>query len=147
MVTFCRAHEAANAARKLTPEARREKTIRKLKEDISLGVHVAVFRVRELKNPQRKYKVDINAQQLYLTGVYHYLVCFFISELLCDNGSNTCAKNNARISHVRLLVWLVSLEVIKKVKCVCERKRKKMLSLFLCERNSYWLSQPGLHTD
>lgn len=63
-----KAHEAANAARKLTPEARREKTIRKLKEDTSLGVHVAVFRVTELKNPQRKYKVDINAQQLYLTG-------------------------------------------------------------------------------
>lgn len=63
-----KAHEAANAARKLTPEARREKTIRKLKEDTSLGVHVAVFRVTELKNPQRKYKVDINAQQLFLTG-------------------------------------------------------------------------------
>lgn len=63
-----KAHEAANAARKLTPEARREKTIRKLKEDTSLGVHVAVFRVKELKNPQKKYKVDINAQQLYLTG-------------------------------------------------------------------------------
>ena len=66
---FCRAHEAANAARKLTPEARRDKTIRKLKEDTSLGVHVAVFRVKELKNPQKKYKVDINAQQLYLTGM------------------------------------------------------------------------------
>ena len=66
---FYRAHEAANAARKLTPEARREKTIRKLKEDTSLGVHVAVFRVKELKNPQKKYKVDINAQQLYLTGM------------------------------------------------------------------------------
>lgn len=63
-----KAHEAANAARKLTPQARREKTIRKLKEDTSLGVHVALFRVTELKNPQRKYKVDINAQQLYLTG-------------------------------------------------------------------------------
>ncbi|KAL9976635.1 hypothetical protein ACROYT_G013957 [Oculina patagonica] len=63
-----KAHEAANAARKLTPDARREKTVRKLKEDTSLGVHVAVFRVTELKNPQRKYKVDINAQQLYLTG-------------------------------------------------------------------------------
>lgn len=69
-----RAHEAANAARKLTPQARREKTIRKLKEDTSLGVHVALFRVTELKNPQRKYKVDINAQQLYLTGMYLHFV-------------------------------------------------------------------------
>ncbi|XP_032235952.1 U4/U6 small nuclear ribonucleoprotein Prp3 isoform X2 [Nematostella vectensis] len=63
-----KAHEAANAARKLTPEARRDKNVKKLKEDTSLGVHVAVFRVDDLHDPQRKYKVDINAQQLYLTG-------------------------------------------------------------------------------
>lgn len=63
-----RAHEAANAARKLTPEARREKNIKKIKEDTSLGVHVAVFRIDDLHDPQKKYKVDINAQQYYLTG-------------------------------------------------------------------------------
>ena len=63
-----RAHEAANAARKLTPEARREKNIKKIKEDTSLGVHVAVFRIDDLHSPQKKYKVDINAQQYYLTG-------------------------------------------------------------------------------
>ena len=67
--SLLRAHEAANAARKLTPTARREKMIGKLKEDTSLGVHSAVFRVRDLHNPQRKYKVDINAQQYYLTGM------------------------------------------------------------------------------
>lgn len=63
-----RAHEAANAARKLTPQARREKNIKKLKEDTSLGVHVAVFRIDDLHDPQKKYKVDVNAQQYYLTG-------------------------------------------------------------------------------
>ncbi len=39
-------HEKANAERKLTPEQRREKMVRKLKEDTSCGVQVAVFRYR-----------------------------------------------------------------------------------------------------
>ena len=83
-----RAHEAANAARKLTPHARREKTVRKLKEDTSLGVHVALFRVTELKNPQRKYKVDINAQQLYLTGIFSLLSIWW-STIKCRLGQYT----------------------------------------------------------
>lgn len=39
-----RAHEEANAARKLTAEQKREKKIKKLKEDTTTGVHVAVYR-------------------------------------------------------------------------------------------------------
>lgn len=39
-----KAHEEANASRKLTVEQKREKTIRKLKEDTTCGVNVAVFR-------------------------------------------------------------------------------------------------------
>jgi phosphatidylserine/phosphatidylglycerophosphate/cardiolipin synthase-like enzyme len=39
-----RAHEEANAARKLTTEQRRDKKIRKIKEDTTLGVHVSVYR-------------------------------------------------------------------------------------------------------
>lgn len=39
-----KAHEEANASRKLTAEQRKEKKIRKLKEDTTLGVHVAVYR-------------------------------------------------------------------------------------------------------
>lgn len=92
MHVFCRAHEAANAARKLTPDARREKTIRKLKEDTSLGVHVAVFRVTELKNPQRKYKVDINAQQLYLTGM--------VAQIISRKSRFTCLHKNTWNSSV-----------------------------------------------
>lgn len=40
-----RAHEEANAARKLTTEQRRTKKEKKLKEDTSLGVHVSVYRL------------------------------------------------------------------------------------------------------
>lgn len=37
-------HEKANAERKLTPEQRKEKIIKKLKEDVSCGVNVQVYR-------------------------------------------------------------------------------------------------------
>lgn len=61
-------HEAANAERKLTPAQKKEKTVRKLKEDCTAGVSVAVFRVKNLMNPGKKWKLEKNAQQLYMTG-------------------------------------------------------------------------------
>ncbi|XP_059613316.1 U4/U6 small nuclear ribonucleoprotein Prp3 [Phlebotomus argentipes] len=65
-----KAHEEANAARKLTAEQKREKKIRKIKEDTSLGVHVSVYRVRDLHdNLSKKFKVETNAKQLHMTGV------------------------------------------------------------------------------
>uniref|UniRef100_A0A4W6FS88 U4/U6 small nuclear ribonucleoprotein Prp3 n=1 Tax=Lates calcarifer TaxID=8187 RepID=A0A4W6FS88_LATCA len=63
-----KAHEEANAARKLTAEQRKEKKVKKLKEDITDGVHIAVYRIRNLQNPAKKFKVEANANQLYLTG-------------------------------------------------------------------------------
>nr|XP_029504372.1 U4/U6 small nuclear ribonucleoprotein Prp3-like [Oncorhynchus nerka] len=67
-VFVLRAHEEANAARKLTTEQRKEKKVKKLKEDLSLGVHISVYRIRNLHNPAKKFKVEANANQLYLTG-------------------------------------------------------------------------------
>ena len=61
-------HEKMNADRKLTPEQRKEKNERKLKEDTSCGVNVAVYRVKSLSNPSKKFKVETNAKQLYMTG-------------------------------------------------------------------------------
>lgn len=61
-------HEDANAARKLTAEQRKEKKVKKLKEDLTDGVHIAVYRIRNLQNPAKKFKVEANANQLYLTG-------------------------------------------------------------------------------
>lgn len=63
-----KAHEEANAARKLTAEQRKEKKVKKLKEDLTDGVHIAVYRIRYLQNPAKKFKVEANANQLYLTG-------------------------------------------------------------------------------
>lgn len=64
-----KAHEDANNARKLTAEQKREKKIRKVKEDVSCGVSVAVYRIRELNTfHSKKFKVEQNAKQLMMTG-------------------------------------------------------------------------------
>ncbi|CAH1787996.1 unnamed protein product, partial [Owenia fusiformis] len=56
-----RGHEEANAARKLTPDQRKDKKAKKLKEDTTNGVHVAIYRIKEFKNPSKKFKVEANA--------------------------------------------------------------------------------------
>ena len=65
---FYRKHEQANEERKLTKEERAAKKMKKLKEDTSLGASIAVYSLLDLSNPSKKFKVDTNAQQLYLTG-------------------------------------------------------------------------------
>lgn len=63
-------HEEANQSRKLTDEQRRDKKVKKLKEDTSMGVNVSVYRIRDLHNVQsKKFKVETNAKQLFMTGV------------------------------------------------------------------------------
>lgn len=63
-------HEDANQSRKLTDEQKREKKIKKLKEDTSMGVQVSVYRIRDLHNVQsKKFKVETNAKQLFMTGI------------------------------------------------------------------------------
>jgi len=62
-------HEMRNLANKLTPKERKEKKIRKLNEDLSRGCHVAVFRVTNFSCLKYRFKVDVNAQQLFLTGL------------------------------------------------------------------------------
>ncbi|KAI8052999.1 pre-mRNA processing factor 3-domain-containing protein [Syncephalis plumigaleata] len=62
------AHMKANEERKLTDEERREKRQRKLNEDAAKGIEVLVFRINSLTHPQKKFKVETNANQLGLTG-------------------------------------------------------------------------------
>jgi U4/U6 small nuclear ribonucleoprotein PRP3 len=62
-------HEMRNQAAKLTPQERREKKQRKRQEDTSRAVHVAVFRVKDFANLKHRFKVDVNAQQYFLSGI------------------------------------------------------------------------------
>merc|ERR1719336_276363 len=61
-------HENANASRKLTPAQKKAKNCRKIQEDTSAGVHVAVYRVKNLMNPAKKWKLEKNASQLFMSG-------------------------------------------------------------------------------
>jgi U4/U6 small nuclear ribonucleoprotein PRP3 len=55
-------------ARQLTPAQRREKRRRKLIDDTASGTYVAVFRVRDLTHPQRRFKVNASARDSLMTG-------------------------------------------------------------------------------
>jgi len=61
-------HEARNLSRKLTKDEQKDKKKKKLEKDAKLSLQVAVFRVNDLSNPRNKFKVDINAKELQLTG-------------------------------------------------------------------------------
>ncbi|XP_048003200.1 U4/U6 small nuclear ribonucleoprotein Prp3 [Leguminivora glycinivorella] len=76
-------HLDANKARALTKDQKREKIDRKIREDTSMGVNVAVYRVRDLfECASAKFKVEVNAQQLHMTGcvVLHRGCCVVVVE-------------------------------------------------------------------
>lgn len=62
-------HEQDNLARKLTDEQKREKKIKKLQEDTTNGVKVSIYRIRSLKDAAKKFKIEMNSKQLYMTGI------------------------------------------------------------------------------
>eukprot|EP01012_Entosiphon_sulcatum_P028593 TRINITY_DN3461_c0_g1_i1.p1 TRINITY_DN3461_c0_g1~~TRINITY_DN3461_c0_g1_i1.p1 ORF type:complete len:520 (-),score=90.50 TRINITY_DN3461_c0_g1_i1:1-1539(-) len=62
------AHDARNQERKLTPDERRQKKDTKLHKDAENCPLITLFKVADLTNGQKRYKVDLNAQQFKLTG-------------------------------------------------------------------------------
>ena len=72
-------HEMGNLARKLTPLERAEKKTRKLTEDTSTTVHVAIFRVDDLTSG----KVCVILQFLYNSFAvllsFHFILTFLPS--------------------------------------------------------------------
>lgn len=98
MAKRLKAHEDANAARRLTADQRRDKKARKLKEDTSLGVHVSVYRIRDLvNNASKKFKVETNAKQLYLTGcVMLFRDC---NVVVVEGGAKQQAKYKRLMMH------------------------------------------------
>ena len=71
-------HEMRNAARKLTPLERKVKKMKKAKEDMSEGIWVGLFRVKDLSDAQQQYIIDMNAQWNGLTG--GVLKCFSVED-------------------------------------------------------------------
>ncbi|KAJ3281153.1 hypothetical protein HDU79_011048 [Rhizoclosmatium sp. JEL0117] len=62
-------HDKYIAEHKLTKEQRRERNRLKLIENTHVIVEACVFKVNDLRRPQHKFKVDVNANQLFLSGV------------------------------------------------------------------------------
>ena len=69
-------HEAANAERKLTPGQKKEKNLRKLKEDTTAGVSVTVYRYARCTVLHREqfFCVDGVQHRLYNPGIIYYFV-------------------------------------------------------------------------
>lgn len=64
------AHIDHNTAKKLTPDERKAKKLRKISEDLSVeGTWVSVYRVTNLSCPSHKFKISQNAKQLTMTGL------------------------------------------------------------------------------
>jgi len=94
-------HEKMNAERKLTKEQRKEKRARKLAEDTTGGVSVALFLVKDLSHRYHRTKVDLNAQQNDITGgvleVDHPHLALVIAE-----GGPKAIKRYTRLMTVRM---------------------------------------------
>ncbi|MES1918979.1 U4/U6 small nuclear ribonucleoprotein Prp3, partial [Bonamia ostreae] len=63
------AHLLQNETRKLTPGERRQKKRRKAMEPTGNGVDAALFAIKSLSDGRSRFKVDVSAAQLNLTGV------------------------------------------------------------------------------
>ncbi|RPB09404.1 PRP3-domain-containing protein [Morchella conica CCBAS932] len=62
-------HLKMNEERKLTKEQRHEKLHSNQEKDQAMGIRCLVFRIETLANGRHRYKININAEQLALTGI------------------------------------------------------------------------------
>lgn len=90
-------HKDSNLSRKLTPEQRKEKKLKKLTEDVSLGVQVSVYRIDCLANQSKRFKVDTVAKQLQMTGaVVMYREC---NVIVVEGGPKQQKKYRRLVLH------------------------------------------------
>lgn len=61
-------HQKRNEERKLNPQQKKIKKLKKLIGDKTEQQYIAVFKVEDLSNKRIRFKVDVNAQQNYLAG-------------------------------------------------------------------------------
>ncbi|KAL7471009.1 hypothetical protein ACHAXS_013524 [Conticribra weissflogii] len=94
-------HEKMNEERKLTKEEKAAKHARKLQEDTSQAVKVALFWVRDMSHPYHRAKVDLNAQQNSITG--GVLECEVPElALVVAEGGEKAIKRYTRLMTVRM---------------------------------------------
>ena len=92
------AHLDRNASKKLTREQRADKLRGKVNKDAtpssnaSGAIHVALFFVKNVSHPYHRTKIDLNAQQLSITG--GVIECDFpaVSCVICEGGPRAIQK-------------------------------------------------------
>lgn len=62
-------HLATNEERKLTKEQRHDKVATQQERDEAKGIYCSVYKINNLSYGQHRYKIDVNAKQLGLTGI------------------------------------------------------------------------------
>lgn len=91
-------HEERNLARKLTPQQRREKKRRKMLNDPSGGgTPVSLYRINQMPNKQKLYKIDINAQQNHLTGLM--ILCDECNLVVVEGGPKAQRRYRKLLMH------------------------------------------------
>ena len=97
-----RAHYERNQTGKLTKEQRAAKKASKLQEDTSESVSVAIFAVTDMSHPYHRTKVDLNAQQNYITGTV--IECASSPQISCVivEGGPKAIKRYERLMLVRM---------------------------------------------
>jgi len=94
-------HERMNEDRKLTKEQKAEKRDRKLAEDTSEAVSVALFLVKDMSHTYHRTKVDLNAQQNKITGGVLECEAPRMSLVICEGGPKAI-KRYTRLMLVRM---------------------------------------------
>jgi U4/U6 small nuclear ribonucleoprotein PRP3 len=94
-------HEKMNAERKLTKEQRASKIDKKLTEDTSQAVNVALFLVKDMSHRYHRTKIDLNAQQHKITGGVLECARPQLSLIICEGGPKSI-KRFTRLMLVRM---------------------------------------------
>jgi U4/U6 small nuclear ribonucleoprotein PRP3 len=94
-------HIADNEARRKTKLELKEKAELKAKADRESGLQANVYRVWSLDSAQHKYKIDVNARQLQLTGtLVEYADCNLV---IVEGGAKALRKYKALM--LRRIDW------------------------------------------
>jgi len=130
MAQRVRNHELRNLARKLTPQQRKDKKRRKMLNDpTGGGTPVTLYRIDQVPNRQKLYKIDINAQQNHLTGVA--LLTDVTNLVVVEGGPKAQRRSKDTHAHAQGRqphlsgpdTYLALAEFVRSIRCLVSRRQ------------------------
>ena len=125
------AHLQRNEANRLTKQQRAEKLARKLQEDTTGSVSVALFWVKDMSHPYHRAKVELNARQNNITGGVLECEHPSIACVICEGGPKAI-KRYIRLMTVRMK-WTGTDDVVEEDEEDEEEKTHKFNPENKCE--------------